>query len=54
MKALKFIASILLAAATIDLLILMATVVQIIAGEPPPHIPFWDAQIAFLLKLFVP
>ena len=54
MKALKVIVTILLSAVIVDLLILIATMVQIAVGEPTAHIPFWDAQIAFVFKFFIP
>lgn len=37
--------------AILDVMILSMTVMQIAEGEPTPHIPFWDAQIAFVANL---
>ena len=53
MKIIKTIFTILLVLVAIDIVILMATMAQIAIGEPTPHIPFWDAQIAFVTKLLL-
>lgn len=53
MKAIKFLTWLILTVIIIDVLILFAVIAQILAGEPTPHIPFWDKQIEVVVKLLM-
>ncbi len=47
----QVIGTVILFAFILDLIILSAAILQIANGQPTEHIPFWDAQIRFIIHL---
>lgn len=51
MKTARYILASIAIAGTIDIMILLITMLQIGHGIDTPHIPFWDAQIRVLATI---
>lgn len=51
MKIIKYIVGVVVGLVVLDVMIVIFTLIAVASGQYVPHIPFWDAQMLFVINL---